>query len=146
MHQGCQIPVRISRGNMGFLLRCCSGKGIHLAMTGEPRGFSRVVAGFLSYDGDLREPPMLAQGTPISIRGAGGSWGYLSSHCRVNRPFLGLCPETSCSSPVSIGISGLDSRLTGRVRPHLDCKQRTPLSSRVVAGVSWSALSALNGV
>ena len=28
-----------------------AGKGLHLAMTGEPRGFSRVTAGFSSYDG-----------------------------------------------------------------------------------------------
>src|SRR5574341_534275 len=37
--------------NVGILLRRCSGKGLHLAMTGEPRGFSRVTAGFSSYDG-----------------------------------------------------------------------------------------------
>ena len=35
-----------------LLLRRCSGKGLHLAMTGEPRGFSRVTAGFSSYDGE----------------------------------------------------------------------------------------------
>ena len=39
--------------NVGFLLRRCSGKGLHLAMTGEPRGFSRVTAGFSSYDGEF---------------------------------------------------------------------------------------------
>ena len=33
-----------------MLVRRCSGQGPHLAMTGEPRGFSRVVAGFSSYD------------------------------------------------------------------------------------------------
>ena len=32
------------------------GKGLHLAMTGEPRGFSRVTAGFSSYDGEFRMP------------------------------------------------------------------------------------------
>ena len=37
---------------MGLLLRRCSGKGLHLAISGEPRGFSRVTAGFSSYDGD----------------------------------------------------------------------------------------------
>ena len=31
----------------------------------------------------------------------------LSNHCRANRPHLGLCPETTCSSPVATGISGL---------------------------------------
>ena len=32
--------------NVGLLLRRCSGKGLQFAMTGEPRGFSRVTAGF----------------------------------------------------------------------------------------------------
>ena len=41
-HQVCQVKFRPSRQNVGLLLRCCSGKGLHLAMTGEPRGFSRV--------------------------------------------------------------------------------------------------------
>ena len=36
-------------------LRRCSGKGLHLAMTGEPRGFSRVTAGFSSYDEEFRQ-------------------------------------------------------------------------------------------
>ena len=31
------------------------------AMTGEPRGFSRVTAGFSSYDGEFRLPLVLAQ-------------------------------------------------------------------------------------
>ena len=44
-------------------------------MTEEPRGFTRVVAGFSSYDRELREPLVLAQGSPISIRVARGSWG-----------------------------------------------------------------------
>ena len=34
-----------------------SGKGLHLAMTGEPRGFSQVTAGFSSYDGEFRMFP-----------------------------------------------------------------------------------------
>ena len=32
--QGCQVPFRISRGNVGFLLIPCSRKGLHLTMTG----------------------------------------------------------------------------------------------------------------
>src|SRR5574337_1101438 len=51
-HQGCQVPFRPPIPNVGLLLRRCSGKGLHLAMTGEPRGFSRVTAGFSSYDGE----------------------------------------------------------------------------------------------
>ena len=44
------------------------------------------------------------------------------------------------------GISGLHSRLTRVVRPRLEGKQRTPLSSRVTTGISWSPLSGLKGV
>ena len=52
-HQGCQVPFRPPIPNVGLLLRRCSGKGLHLPMTGEPRGFSRVTAGFSSYDGEF---------------------------------------------------------------------------------------------
>ena len=41
---------------------------------------------------------------------------------------------------------GLHSRLTLVVRPHLEGKQRTPLSSWVSTGISWSPLSDLKGV
>ena len=53
----------------------CSGQGPHLAMTGEPRGFSRVVAGFSSYDGDLSLPLGLALGSPIFPSGCEGNLG-----------------------------------------------------------------------
>ena len=49
---------------------------------------------------------MVPQVSPISIRVGRGSWEFLSSHCRANRPHLGLCPETPCSSSVATGISG----------------------------------------
>ena len=35
----------ISRGNMGFLSKDCSGKGPHLTLSGESRGCSRVMVG-----------------------------------------------------------------------------------------------------
>ena len=73
LHQGCQVPFRISRGTVGFLLIRCSGKRPHLTMMGEPRGFSRVAERFSSYDGQLREPLMFPQGSPISIRVSRGS-------------------------------------------------------------------------
>ena len=41
---------------------------------------------------------------------------------------------------------GLHSILTRGVRPHLEGKQRTPLSSRVATGISWSPLSGLCSV
>ena len=55
-------------------------KGPHLAMTGEPRGFSRVMAGFLRYDWKFRLPLVLAQGSPI----------FHSSY----EAELGIAPET----------------------------------------------------
>ena len=64
-HQGCQVPFRPPILNVGLLLRRCSGKGLRLAMTGEPRGFPRVAVGFSSYDGEFRIPLVLAQGSPI---------------------------------------------------------------------------------
>ena len=48
-----------------MLLKCCTqyaskfecrGQGPHLAMTGEPRGVSGVVAGFSSFDGEYSLP------------------------------------------------------------------------------------------
>ena len=116
MHQGNQVLFRISRGNLGFLLTCCSRKGPHLAMMGEPCGFSRVT-GFSTYDRELREPLVDPQGSPICIQVARGSRGLLSSHCRANRPHLGMCPQIPCSFPVATGISGLPSRFTQGVRP-----------------------------
>ena len=75
-----------------------------------------------------------------------GSRGFLSSHCRANRPHLGVCPQILCSFPEGTGILGLHSRFTWEVRPPLEWKQRTPLSSRVATGISWSPLSGLKGV
>ena len=63
-HQGCQVLFRTSRWNVGLLLRRCSGKVPHIAMMGEPLGFSRVTAGFSSYDGDFRIPLVLDLGSP----------------------------------------------------------------------------------
>ena len=44
-------------------------------MTGEPRGFSRVAAGFSSYDGEFRMPLVLAQGSPIFHSSCKGELG-----------------------------------------------------------------------
>ena len=54
---------------------CCSGKGLHLAMAGEPRGFSRVTAGFSRYDGEFRLPLVLAQASPIFHSSCEGKLG-----------------------------------------------------------------------
>src|SRR5574341_549267 len=74
-HQGCQVPFRPPVPNVGLLLRRCSGKGLHLAMAGEPRGFSRVTAGYSSYDGEFRLPLVLAQASPIFHSSCEGKLG-----------------------------------------------------------------------
>ena len=146
MHQGCHVPFRISRGNEGFLSRRCSEKGPHLVITRKPPGFSRVAVGFSSYDGDLRDPLVLPQGSPNSIQVAKRSWGLLSSLCRANRLHLGLCSETLCSSPVATEISGLHSKFTRGVTSHFKLKQRTLHYSRDTPGISWSPFTGLKGV
>ena len=55
--QGCQGPFGGSRGKVGFLSRCCSRKGPHLALRGESPGFSRVVAGNFGVPLELRRGP-----------------------------------------------------------------------------------------
>ena len=102
------------------------------AMTRESRVFSRIAVGLSTYHGELREPLVLLQASPISIQGARESWGWLLSHCRANRPHLGLCRDTPCSSPVVTEISGF----TQGVRPSLELKQRIPLSSLVAKSIS----------
>ena len=74
-YQGCQVPFRPPIPNVRLLLRRCSGKGLHLAMMGEPRGFSRVAAGLSSYDGEFRMPLVLAQASPIFHSSCEGKLG-----------------------------------------------------------------------
>ena len=101
-HQVCQVPFRPPIPNVGLLLRRCSGKGLHLAMTGEPRGFSRVTAGFSSYDGEFRMPLVLAQGSRVSMRVARGSASLLSS------PGRGIWPRDVLKK-VSRGLSRVEA-------------------------------------
>ena len=80
-----------------------------------------------------------------SIRVGRDSWGLLLSHCRANRPYLGLCPrpdfplqgrqESRGCFPDSPG-----SQASSRV------ETKTPLFSRVAMDISWSPLSGLKGV
>ena len=74
-HESCQGPFRPSGQNLGLPLRRRRVQGPHLAKRWEPRGFSRVVAGFSSYDGDLRLPLGLALGSPIFPSSCEGTLG-----------------------------------------------------------------------
>ena len=132
-HQGCQVPFGPPILNVRLLLRRCTGKGLHLAKTGEPRGFSRVAAGFSSYDGEFRMPLVLAQEVQSSIRLAMDSWGLLPSDCRANRPHLVLCPEANIPLlgqqesrgciPDSPGESGLISIGSKELRSPLESRR-----------------------
>ena len=108
--QGCQGPFQGSKGKMGFLLRPHGGKGPHLALRGESPGFSRVAAanlGFLSsYDGDLRDPLVGQQESPVSMRAVRDGSGFFCSNCRGQGPHLELRPEPQVSSPMLTCISG----------------------------------------
>ena len=75
LHEGCQVPFCPSGRNRGLPLRRRSGQGPHLVKTLEPRGFSRVAAGFSSYDGDFRLPLVSALGNPIFHSSCEGKLG-----------------------------------------------------------------------
>ena len=142
LHKGVEYLFQISRGYVGLLLRCCSGKGTHFTLRGESRGFPQGLAGNLGFlsscDVDLMVTLVLPLGSQVSFKVVTGTSGFLSSHCRGNRPQIDLCPETPCSSPVATEICGLHSRFTWGVRLHLELKEGILLSSRVATGISWS--------
>ena len=142
LHQGCQVPFCTSTWNVGLHLRRCSGQGPNLAMTREPRGFSRVASGFSNYEGEFRLPLLLAQEVKSSIRVVKESWRLLSSHCRAKRLHLHLCPGPNVPLqgrqgyrgriPASPGGSGLVSKRSKGLRFPLDSRQG-PLGAHRVA-------------
>ena len=123
-----------------------AGKGLILPRGGnhvvflELRRDSRVTMGITAF---LLGWPWEAQSSP---RVARESWGLHSSHCRGQETSPRRVSGTLYSSAGKAGISGLHSRLPRGVRPRLDWKPRTPLSSRVATRVSWGPLSGFKGV
>ena len=67
------------------------------------------------------------------------------SQCRTKKTSFRLVSRTEFSSTGATRISGSHSRLIQVVRPQLEGKQRTPLSSRVATCISWRLLSGLKG-
>ena len=106
----------------------------------ELRGDSRVTTGI---SGFLLCWPREAQ---FSILLARESWGLRSSHCRAKETSFRRVSRTQYSSQGKTGISGLHSGLTHGVRPRIEGKKWTLLSTRVVTRISWSPLSGLKGV
>ena len=89
--EGCQEPFRPSGRNRGLPLRCRRGQGPHLAKRWDPRGFSRVAAGFSSYDGDLSLPLGLALGSPIFPSGCEGKLGVALESLQGPRDLTYAC-------------------------------------------------------
>ena len=138
MHEETQAAFQVSRGNSGLLFRCYRGKRLHLVLSRESHGFSQDGVGSLEfhsiYDGSLREPLLLPQGSQASFQIASGNSRFLSSSCR------GICSHhklrlvTQGSSPVAKGISWFLLSHNMGFRPHLMLRHGTLLSSRVVKG------------
>ena len=79
-------------------------------MTGQSRGFFRAAEGCAvfpsNYNGEIREPLVWPQGSPVSIRVARGSTAFLSNHGRGIRPQDALKGETRDRSRVVAGNPG----------------------------------------
>ena len=101
----------VFRGNLGLLSRPSKKEGLHLAVMGGSRCFSRVVAGSLgflsSYNRELREHPVLPQGSLVSIRFENRSTGLLSSHGRGIRPQFVMKGESRGLYRVAAGNFGV---------------------------------------
>ena len=101
---------------MGLLLRRCRGQGPHLTMTREQRGFSRVAAGFSSYDGEFRLHLVLAQGSPIFHSSCEGKLVVAVeslSGLKGVKPPLQFGESTRDCSPCLAGKEGPHLAMTG---------------------------------
>ena len=82
--KGVKPPVEFGEGTWDCSLGPTGKEGPQVVMIGESRGFSRAAMqrmGFpSSYDGELWEPLVWPQGSPVSIRVARGREAFLSSH------------------------------------------------------------------
>ena len=145
LHQGCQGPFHCSRGKLVFLSRCHRGNGPHLKLRGESPDFSRVAAGtlgfLLSYYGELRDPLLWPQESPVSMPVARALSGFLSSWCPALSPHLELSLDPQGSSLVLTWFSGFLWSFHRRVRPRLVWRHALPLffqAGKAASGfLSW---------
>ena len=75
----------------GTSLETPYGQGPHLAKTLKPRGFSRVAAGFSSFNEDFRLPLGLALGSPISHSSSEGNQGVELESLQGQRDLIKAC-------------------------------------------------------
>ena len=116
------------------------GIRLHITLRRESRGVSQVVAGsfgfFSSCNGDLREPLIVASGKSDLLPSC--EW-----HCRIPLKLLQGNRSSSlvgASNSVFFSSCHRDLRvpieLKRGVRPHLELRHGTLLSSQIVTGVS----------
>ena len=94
-----------------------------------------------SYDWDFRDPLVLPQKSPVSMRVARGLSGFLSSPCQVLDPPLELRQEPKCSPPTLTWILGFLLKFNSKVRPRLMWRHASPLCSQAGKAVSGFLLS-----
>ena len=139
-HKGCQVPFQVPRRNVGFLGKCCSVKGPHLAWRGEFLGFCGIMVGSLGFLLSC----MGTRGTHLcflrEVRSAFELWGARrDSYCvaaEVNRASSQLEGVPQGSSPFLTLISGFLWSLNRRSRLKLVLRHGTQLASQVLNGVS----------
>ena len=143
-HQGCQGPFRGSRGKVGYLSRHRCGRKPHLTLRGKS-GFTRVVAenlGFLSsYDREIRDPLVLPQENPVSMRVERAKRSYST----LEIPLQSV-QGTRSSSRVKAGSSVFASSADMELRVPMEIQQGSQASSRVETCKSTFLLSCLKSV
>ena len=114
-------------------------------MKRERPGFSRVLVGFSSYNGKFRLPLVLAQGSSIFHSSCEGELGIALESLQEKRDLIQACVQDLMFLSRGDRDLRFATRLTRGVRPPLEGKQKTPFSSRIATGMSWSPLSDQKG-
>ena len=113
LHQACQGPLLGSRGKVGFLSRCCSGKGPHLSLRGDGDLFFSSCSRKCGVPLELRRGPQgptcVTSGKPVSMR--------------VVKPLgipllLVLCLRSSSGAEVRTSVLGASVRNSAHGKSH----------------------------